>query len=86
MLANKICPGCGGQGEWWAECCNGAGGCSCHGQPVYMGMCNVCNGKGEVSDNADTMSNVKIIEGACFIGSGPSIGYFANRGKRLNIV
>lgn len=83
------CPSCGGRGEWESECCNGSGGCSCHGQPVNMGVCHVCRGSGQVSENISherKMANLRSIQGACFLGSGPSTGIWANNGTRLNIV
>ncbi len=55
-------------GVWWAECCNGAHGCTCKGQPVMMGMCNVCNGRGFVDENSDPMANVKTINSG-YIGT-----------------
>jgi len=64
-------------GEWWAECCNGADGCDCHGRPVNMGRCNVCNGTGWRRPDADKMANVNTIRGRCFVRSGPTGGYWA---------
>lgn len=68
------CPSCQGSGQWEAACCNGAFGCSCRGDVIPMGRCNVCNGTGSVradGSGVDTMANVKTIEGLCYIGSGP---------------
>lgn len=81
------CPSCNGSGQWETECCSGAGGCSCRGGVVQMGICNVCLGAGEIPENASEeqrMANVHSIAGACFIGSGPSTGIWATMGKRLN--
>jgi hypothetical protein len=72
------CRNCIG-GRWSAECCNGAGGCSCRGQEVDMGACNVCNGTGWHSPEANTMANCDSIRGQCFIGSGPKNGFWAGR-------
>lgn len=70
------CPGCGGEGEWEVECCSGANGCDCHGQPVPMGRCNICNGSGYVDENNyDRKANIRVIQGRCFIGRGPTSGY-----------
>ncbi len=79
-----FCEACNGMGHWEAECCNGSGGCSCQGQPVNMGVCNVCGGTGKRHIDADRMANVKDLKGCCFIGSGPTTGYWATKGKRLN--
>jgi hypothetical protein len=70
------CSACYGQGTWEVACCNGSGGCSCRGGLVPMGECNVCQGTGEMDENADTMANVRAIQGFGFIGTGPSGGYF----------
>lgn len=70
------CPYCYGDGTWECECCNGSGGCSCGGQPVHMGPCNVCRGTGRVDpNNYDMAANDRMIQGASFIGSGPSDGW-----------
>jgi hypothetical protein len=68
-------------GQWEAECCNGADGCSCHGLPVQMGTCQVCGGTGMRSINADKMANANLIRrsGRCFLGSGPRSGYWAGK-------
>ncbi len=66
-----FCEACNGTGEWEAECCNGADGCSCRGEPVYMGKCRVCGGTGLKHKGANPMANVKSIEGKCFLGSDP---------------
>lgn len=81
----EICPGCNGEGRWEAECCNGSGGCSCHGEPVDMGLCNVCGGSGEVPKGkpVNTKANLEAIQGFCFIGSGPSDGIWAGQGARM---
>jgi hypothetical protein len=66
---------CCDNGQWWTECCNGAGGCDCRGQPIQMGACNVCGGTGWCRVDADTRANLRTIEGMCFIGSGPKAGW-----------
>lgn len=74
----KLCPSCYGEGRWETECCNGSGGCSCRGRTVDMGACNVCHGSGYVIDgqyNRD--ANINTIKGYCFVGSGPSSGYWS---------
>lgn len=58
-------------GRWETECCNGAGGCSCNGQVIDMGPCNVCRGTGWKRPDADTNANIRVISGLCYIGSGP---------------
>jgi len=76
------CPSCYGEGRWDAECCNGHGGCSCQGMPVDMGYCKVCNGTGRVIDghyNSRANSEYILRSGCCFLGSGPSTGYWANK-------
>lgn len=82
-VAEITCPSCYGQGSWEAECCNGSGGCSCRGHAVNMGRCHTCHGrgiliKGEYNPHAN--SDFIMNSGACFLGSGPSTGYWA--GKR----
>lgn len=72
------CRNCYG-GRWETECCSGAGGCDCRGQPIDMGPCNVCNGTGWHRPDADTRANIRTIEGRCFIGSGPTSGFWAGR-------
>lgn len=70
-----MCPSCLGDGYWEAECCNGSGGCSCGGQPVNMGRCNVCGGSGQVEEgNYNPRANVNFIErgGYGYLGTGPS--------------
>lgn len=69
------CPGCYGSGQWESECCNGADGCSCRGQLVPMGTCNVCHGAGQVPVNISEeqkRANCRAIAGLHFLGSGPS--------------
>ena len=73
------CEMCDCTGQWETECCNGAGGCSCHGERVPMGRCNVCGGTGMRDENADVRANIKAIQGMCFIGSGPRTGYWAGK-------
>ena len=76
------CPSCNGTGSWETECCSGAGGCSCGGGLVDMGMCNVCNGQGRVIEgqfNPYANSDYLKRSGACFAGSGPSYGYWAGK-------
>lgn len=80
------CPSCYGTGEWETECCNGSGGCSCRGERVPMGTCNVCGGTGKVPANItqeQKMANCRAIQGLHFIGSGPSSMYslWPNRGN-----
>lgn len=66
-------------GVWWSECCNGAEGCSCQGQPVNMGTCNVCGGKGFRKPNANKNANSDYIRRnrMLFAGSGPVRGYWS---------
>lgn len=74
------CPSCYGSGSWEAECCNGSGGCSCRGRAVHMGTCNVCHGSGTVVKgeyNSRANSDFIMNSGACFLGSGPSTGYWS---------
>lgn len=70
------CPSCCGTGSWETECCNGSGGCSCRGEVLDMGRCNVCGGTGSVSGvrgrDWDPDANLKTIRGLHFIGTGPS--------------
>lgn len=69
------CPGCNGSGEWETECCSGAGGCSCRGEAIPMGRCNVCASTGQVPEDISQeqrMANCRAISGLHFIGSGPS--------------
>jgi hypothetical protein len=74
-----ICPGCNGSGEWFSECCNGSGGCSCRGQIVPMGRCNVCGGAGHVEDEGyNPRANVDAIQGLCFLGTGPTDGSWSH--------
>ncbi len=78
----ETCPSCGGRGEWETECCSGAGGCDCRGQVVPMGTCLVCQGSGEIPEDApreQRRANVQSITGRCFIGRGPTSGYWAGR-------
>ncbi len=74
LIKCKMC----NNGQWQAACCNGAGGCSCRGDLVEMGMCNVCNGTGWRREDADVKANIKTIK-TCFIGSGPRTGYWAGK-------
>lgn len=67
----KTCPSCLGDGYWMAECCGAQGGCSCNGQPINMGCCNVCHGTGKVIDGQyDERANLRTIEGYGYIGDG----------------
>lgn len=68
----KVCSACGGFGNWSAECCSGARGCSCCGKVVEMGRCNVCGGSGRHCDRADKQANMKAIAGMQYLGSGPT--------------
>jgi hypothetical protein len=82
MENKKECPSCYGEGRWETECCSGASGCSCGGGMVDMGTCNVCGGSGYVVDGQyNASANVDFImkAGACFAGSGPSSGYWADK-------
>lgn len=72
------CRNCEG-GHWYTECCNGANGCDCHGDVVDMGLCNVCGGTSWHRSDADTQANRRTIQGRCFIGSGPTRGYWAGK-------
>ena len=76
------CEACYGTGQWEAACCDGSGGCSCRGDVVPMGRCNVCHGTGDRDENANLMANVETIRGYGFLGSGPSYDYFGCR--RMN--
>lgn len=76
------CPACGGRGQWETECCNGSGGCDCRGQPVAMGACLVCQGSGQMPKDApreQLQANLNSIRGRCFIGNGPTTGFWAGR-------
>jgi len=66
-------------GRWETECCNGANGCDCRGERVDMGACNVCGGTGMRRPDANTRANIEAIQGRCFIGRGPTSGYWAGR-------
>jgi hypothetical protein len=81
-MENKVdCPSCFGEGRWETECCNGAGGCSCRGGMVDMGVCNVCEGRGWIIEGqCNPMANADYLmgSGACFAGSGPRDGYWSN--------
>ena len=65
-------------GRWETECCSGANGCDCRGERVDMGACNVCGGTGMRRPDANTRANIEAIQGRCFIGRGPTSGYWAN--------
>jgi len=65
-------------GHWYAECCDGSGGCSCGGRAMDMGICNVCGGSGWRRPDADLTANAKTIR-SCFLGSGPRTGYWAGK-------
>jgi len=68
----KLIPcGCCDRGRWATACCNGSQGCSCGGQTIDMGACNVCYGTGYRAEDADTEANLRTIRGLCYIGSGP---------------
>lgn len=68
------CRSCEG-GEWFTECCNGSGGCSCRGQVISMGPCGVCGGSGWHRKDADPLANARSIAGYGFIGTGPRSGW-----------
>ena len=73
-MKTMTCPSCAGSGVWETECCDGSGGCTCRGQIVPMGTCNVCGGSGEVSEDISDeqrKANCRAIAGLHFIGSGP---------------
>lgn len=79
----EICNVCHGYGQMESECCNGAGGCSCHGDVVLL-PCTYCDGKGTVESNIEASENGlrkfrKFYGGRCFLGSGPSSGYWAGK-------
>ncbi len=79
---NERCPSCNGSGRLVTECCNGAGGCSCKGDLVDIGICRVCNGYGYVvKGHYDPNANSKFIRATrmCFAGSGPTTGYWADK-------
>ena len=73
-------------GRWFTECCNGAYGCSCRGDIIDMGPCNVCHGTGYHAPDADKMANVRTIEGYGHIGSGPRGGGFFDNVPRMGRV
>lgn len=75
--AMELCSSCHGRGLWVGECCDGSRGCSCHGQPVEMGRCNVCHGSGYVRADGvgvNQMANCDAIRGLSYLGSGPIRG------------
>ncbi|OHB71894.1 MAG: hypothetical protein A2W23_06500 [Planctomycetes bacterium RBG_16_43_13] len=78
-MTEKIRCECCDSGKWKTECCNGADGCDCRGERVDMGKCHVCDGTGWRHQNADTRANLKTIQGRCFVGLGPTRGYWRDR-------
>lgn len=66
-------------GRWFTECCNGANGCDCHGDVIDMGACRVCGGSGWRRPDANRRANLQSIQGRCFIGRGPTSGYWAGK-------
>lgn len=80
------CGACRGSGEWETECCSGASGCSCRGDGVPMGACQVCHGRGVIGPDADRMANIRTIEGASYIGSGPTSWQPLRGSVALNLV
>ena len=63
MIACECCGYFGDhRGRIMAECCNGAGGCSCGGQAVDCGTCRVCNGTGFRRVDADNRANLRHIQ------------------------
>jgi hypothetical protein len=70
---------CCENGIWFSECCNGADGCDCRGERVYMSACHVCRGTGMREDNANLRANADSIRGMLFTGSGPTRGYWAGK-------
>lgn len=79
------CPACNGTGHWETECCSGAGGCSCGGQTIDMGACNVCGGAGIEPEDADPAANLAAIMGYGFIGSGPTSSSIYNNTPRMGL-
>ena len=74
------CKRCYGTGKMDTECCNGADGCSCKGQTVYL-PCTYCNGTGYVENNEEAektgaMKYQQKYGGLCFLGSGPQNSHF----------
>lgn len=67
LIPCEMCIG----GRWETECCNGSGGCSCKGERIDMGRCNVCGGSGMRRKDANKMANCYTIRGQCYVGSGP---------------
>lgn len=75
--AMELCSSCHGAGHWECECCDGSRGCSCRGQVVEMGRCNVCHGSGYVRADGvgvNQMANCDEIRGLSYLGSGPIRG------------
>jgi hypothetical protein len=73
------CIGCGSfgtpKGRLYTECCNGAGGCSCRGEFVDLGKCQLCKGTGFMREDVDKNANIRIIRslaeaGGGYLGSG----------------
>lgn len=67
----EYCRGCGGQGEFISECCDGSGGCSCRGREVNMGPCRECGGNGYIEAGTYSGANRAAIRGLHFLGTGP---------------
>lgn len=74
----KKCKNCV-DGRWETECCSGANSCDCHGKVIDMGTCHVCGGLGYHDESANVNANRDSIRGRCFIGSGPTFGYWAGK-------
>ena len=72
----EICERGYGSGFMDVECCNGASGCSCGGQPVDLN-CTYCGGSGKVQNQkkAEEMGHkifMKIHGNSLYHGSGPT--------------
>jgi len=72
------CEMCLGSGQLWTECCNGSGGCDCHGQQVFMGPCLECGGRGEIPEGSAVpyaqSATKAYMQSVCptgYVGSGP---------------
>jgi len=79
------CRGCGGDGRFLTECCDGTGGCSCRGEIVDLGSCRECGGYGQIVAGTYSGKNRDAIRGLHFIGSGPDSMHdiWPNRGHLI---